>query len=258
MGVHNPYFYEPQDAHTIIIFIHGFMGSPDQFKQMIAAAENHGYAVSAILLPGHGGTTDDFNKSNRRKWEEAVREHIDQMRERYANIILVGHSMGSLLAFAVSSNYSNIIKGIVAIATPINVLIKPKSIKTSYSVALGKINQDSPWEKAAYDFCSVKRLSVWAYTRSIPRFFDLFHLMSMTRKRLNQVEIPTLIIHSLDDEVASIKSIKTLEKRLRQSETIKLYNSGHYYYSDSDTKIVLEKFTQFINKLKTSYMSHFV
>ena len=45
-----------KDTDTIVIFIHGFLGSPHQFIDLADFVSHMGYACGALLLPGHGGT----------------------------------------------------------------------------------------------------------------------------------------------------------------------------------------------------------
>ena len=58
---HRPYYREREGADTIVIFIHGFFGSPSQFWELSAIAWEKGYSIASLLLPGHGGIMDRFD-----------------------------------------------------------------------------------------------------------------------------------------------------------------------------------------------------
>ena len=61
-----------KDTDTIVIFIHGFLGSPHQFISLADFVYHMGYACAALLLPGHGGTAKDFAHSSQQQWTEQV------------------------------------------------------------------------------------------------------------------------------------------------------------------------------------------
>ena len=83
-----------------------------------------GFAASSLLLPGHGGTGEEFARSSRQQWLEYVNAEIARYKKNYNSIILVGHSMGSLLSFLTYMESPEQIIGIVAIDTPLYVRVK--------------------------------------------------------------------------------------------------------------------------------------
>ncbi|OQB20479.1 MAG: Thermostable monoacylglycerol lipase [Firmicutes bacterium ADurb.Bin182] len=246
---HAPFLHEAENADTVVIFIHGFMGSPNQFKALADAAVKRGYSVSSLLLPGHGGSGWDFAKTGRRNWEKAVNEHIGQHAAKYPNIVLTGHSMGALLSLSAAADFPSAVKGVVAIASPFFIRLRPDAVKMSYSVAFGKPSDDERI-KTAYELCSVERSHLLTYMRGMPRYLDLFHIIRETRRKLCLVDVPVLIVHAAGDEVADIRGVKILENALKKYDKLVLERSGHYYIPPDDTALLIREFIAFLDMLK--------
>jgi carboxylesterase len=233
----------------MILFTHGFMGSPNQFKTLSDAALKNGYSASSILLPGHGSGGREFAKSKKTEWENAVREQINSFSKRYKKLILAGHSMGSLLSLRASVDFPDIVKGVIAIATPMYIHMKLSMIKTGYDVAFGKNREDDERLLAAYELCSVERSSPLTYIIGIPRYIDLFRMIYETKTILGKIEAPVLIIHSLEDEIADVRGVGVLEKNLKTYEKLILAGSGHFYISPDDSALMTDAFIGFIKGL---------
>lgn len=55
-----PEFCPVKNTDTIVIFIHGIVEGPAQFKDLMKLTIQHGYSAVSLLLPGHGGTGKDL------------------------------------------------------------------------------------------------------------------------------------------------------------------------------------------------------
>ena len=114
------YCLEGDFRHSPILFLHGFMGDRDEFKQAIATLSNQFYCVT-IDLPAHGQTNviTDVN-------DEFIEQNIDQNIEqnyyytiqstansvikfldylRVDHCFLVGYSMGGRLALYLALHF---------------------------------------------------------------------------------------------------------------------------------------------------------
>ena len=97
-----PFLYENKESNTMVIFVHGILEGPKQFRKFTEVVYNKGFSYSAILLDGHGGSGKKFANSSMKKWINSVEKEILKYKDKYENIILVGHSMGGLLSILLS------------------------------------------------------------------------------------------------------------------------------------------------------------
>ena len=62
---------------------------------------------------------------------------------------------------------------------------------------------------------SVDRCSLLTYIKWTFRYMDLFYLIYITKKHLNEINVPTLVVQSQNDELVSYKSLKVFENKLK-------------------------------------------
>ncbi len=94
---------------TPVIFLHGFMGSGDDWMP-IATALQHSYCSILIDLPGHGKTN---NAARDHIWgmAETSRAIVAELRRiNVQNCFLVGYSMGGRIALYLTLNYPELFK----------------------------------------------------------------------------------------------------------------------------------------------------
>ncbi|WP_274541834.1 alpha/beta hydrolase [Romboutsia weinsteinii] len=237
-----------------MVFTHGILEGPKQFIELSQLAYKRGHSVSALLLPGHGGSGVDFASSNSRKWMEYLEESLSQIKKQYNSIILVGHSMGALLSVLAYSKDSRKIDGIVALATPLNIRLKVSGMIRSIKIGMGSINNENALEVAAANAFSIEKSSILTYLSWAPRYIDLFYLVKDTRKKLSNIKVPLLIVHTKHDEFVSNKTLKLFNKRLNNThkKIVTLNNSGHFYYDDNDLHVLKKEFELFLDSLSNA------
>jgi len=117
--------------------VHGFTGTPYELRYLGEQVANAGFAAVGPLLPGHGTTVDDLDRTTWQDWVNAVDAAIDRVsatlrvaahpgkagvcdrtRERRGRIALVGQSLGGLLALHAASRRDDIVC-VAALATPL-------------------------------------------------------------------------------------------------------------------------------------------
>lgn len=247
-NIHMPFYNYSGNSETIIIFIHGILESPAQFKSLAKLALSKGYLISAILLDGHGKSGEDFANSSLEKWINCVNKEIEKHKDK--NIILVGHSMGATLSILSYVNHKNKIKGIVAISTPMYVRVKASIAISSIKIALGKIDENDILTNHAYNAFSVDRSSLLTYFRWMPRYIDLFKLISRSRNVLSDIDVPMLVIHAMNDELVSHRSLNLFKNLKNYNKIIELQNSGHFYYDEKDLDYLCNELRVFLDDIK--------
>ncbi|WP_455539125.1 alpha/beta hydrolase [Terrisporobacter sp.] len=240
--------HEKKDSNTIIIFVHGIVEGPDQFKSFAKEIEDD-YSYSAVLLNGHGTSGRNFVRSNKEKWIETVEREILKYKDNYENIILVGHSMGSLISILLSLKYTDKVKGLILIATPLKVFVKWRIVISSIRYIFKK-EENNKLAKEIAKMVSIDRCSLFTYTKWAFKYMDLFYLIYITKKHLNEIKVPTLIIQSESDELVSYKSLNIFKNKLKNKYKIfKLKNSGHFCYQENELKGLFNESKSFIKNI---------
>ncbi len=99
-----------------LILIHGFRGSPLGLQNIAHALENAGYPVHTPPIPPFAGVTmHDYNQYT---YADYIADYI--INHRLDRPVLIGHSMGSLVATATASLRPNIVNQKLVLLSPIS------------------------------------------------------------------------------------------------------------------------------------------
>ena len=246
--MHAPFFKENCNTKKLVVFIHGFMGSPNQFNDLTQAVHDCGCSYMSVLLPGHGVRTKDFRKFGMIHWEAHLQSELDRVKNIYDEIYLVGHSMGGSLALNASLIKENKIEGVFMIATPlkVNMLnLRSLSQRMQYLVYPKK-----HYIKAIYlKSCSLTDFSVFSLFFFIKPIINFYKLTAKTKKCLKDVRVPVNMVHSKSDETAAFISSKMLYDGLytTKREAFVLNKSWHVFFPEDEQKFITEKLISFIN-----------
>jgi len=247
-STHEPFFLENPAGGNLVIFIHGFMGSPRQFDKLAEAAAEQGYSAAALLLPGHGCTAREFASGTFKQWQEHVNAEVERFSHDYDNIRLVGHSMGGLLAINAAVKYPGIVRGIFTIACPFKLtLFSSYALKIRLKQLFGK--KDDP-AKIAYISNSSINPSISLMWRILKPKAELKALMAAANNNLLRVSVPVTAVYSSSDELTSIESLGIFSSGLSEApfEQVLLSDSLHSYFTENEFGIIRQSLLKAISR----------
>ena len=88
---------------TGVLLVHGFLGSPQELQPLAERLVKDGHTVRAILLPGHGENPERLKGILWQSWAEHVQAELDILKQTSSRVIVVGFSMGGLLALLMAA-----------------------------------------------------------------------------------------------------------------------------------------------------------
>lgn len=94
---HREYVKEVTGAKSAVVFIHGILSTPLFFEKLVNKVPKP-FSIYNVLLDGHGGDVRDFSETSMKVWKHQIKSLINYLCEKYEEIILVGHSMGTLFS----------------------------------------------------------------------------------------------------------------------------------------------------------------
>ena len=225
--MHQEYIRIVPGADTAILMVHGIVGTPRHFDFLIDSIPED-VSVVNILLPGHGGTVQDFGKASMAQWKEKVKNEISALCSTHRRILLIGHSMGTLLTSEVAECYPNI-KGLLLINVPLRVQVAPRMVSASLRCSFGKGNPDRPADWGVMHAGVQLSKRFWLYFSWIPRFWELLVLCRQSRRRFETLSLPVYTFQSYDDELVR----RSTSRHLLKNPTIRhimLKGCGHFLY----------------------------
>src|SRR5262249_24567415 len=109
---------------TGCLLIHVFTATPQEMRFLGARLHDRGCTVSGIRLAGHGTAVEDLARCTWRDWYASAREGLDQLQRRTTRIVVIGQSLGALLALELTADCPAMVEG-VALLAPALVLSNP-------------------------------------------------------------------------------------------------------------------------------------
>ena len=226
------------DAKTAVLFIHGIVGTPNHFRDVVPLVQlvPENWSFHNILLDGHGGTVDAFAKSSMKKWKTQVWQTFETLALTHDRVILVAHSMGTLFAIQLALEFADRIDNLFLLAVPMRPGLRLFGIANMLKLVFGKIREDRPVELATKQVCGVKTTrKLWKYIGWIPRFLELFAQIRKTEKVMGNLTVPCRAYQSKKDELVMNLSRGVLERN-GCFEIVDLPDSTHFYYAPEDRK----------------------
>lgn len=235
----NPFFYLGNE--TGILLIHGFTGSPAELEPLGIFLREQGYTVYAPLLAGHGTNPEELEKTIWQDWWRSVQKGYQRLEGlEMKKIFVVGHSMGGLFAFYLASQLR--VDGVVSLCAPIWVRDWRARFVRFIRFFMPYYRRSSVKEE------HIERQIV-PYDRTPLKSIDqLNRVMRKVKREISQIDVPTLVIQSRNDETILPKSANYIydhvaaeEKRLSWYE-----NSSHMITLDKERKQLFDEIEGFI------------
>ena len=210
-------FYK-EGSQEACLLIHGFTGSPAHMRYLGQSLNDKGYTVKGLLLPGHGTSLKQMEKTNSRDWWTKVESEYQELREKYDRVYVLGLSMGGILSLLLAQEYD--VDKVVPIAAPIKL-----QDKLAYLTPILKyFKRFRRWPEESIDDYDIGYSGM--PVKTVP---ELLKLMKKAKSNLAKVECPTLIVQSYQDQTVKPVSAEIIHKNITSSdkEILWLEKSGH-------------------------------
>ena len=232
---------------TGILLIHGFTSTTAEVRLLGSFLHEHGYTVSAPLLPGHGSTPEELNRCSRQDWVSAVEHSYQDLASQCEQVILGGASMGSLIAIHLSVHHPEI-RALMLYSPALEALSLLDQLGVRILAPFVPYRTKPPVAPSAAD-------SRWkGYTVfPLPAAVQFFHLQYEARRYLPLVRRPILIIQGRNDQRVSpsgperiLNSVQSTLKELHW-----LPNSGHVVLLDQEWEQAANLSLTFLKRVLT-------
>ena len=195
-GLNEEYIREVEGAKSAVVFIHGILSTPRFFEKLVEIVPKE-YSVYNIILDGHGGGVKDFSDTSMKIWKHQVKTLIAYLSKKYDDIIMVGHSMGTLFSIQNAITRPEKIKKLFLLCTPLKVLVHPRSAKYSLRIVLERPENADPVESSARHWYSIgPEKNLLKYIPWVPKFASLLSEIRKTRKLAPKISVPTYVFHA--------------------------------------------------------------
>lgn len=227
---------------------HGFTGSPHSVRPWAKHLAARGWTVSLPLLPGHGTTWQECNRTGWRDWFATVDEAFGQLRERCERVFVCGLSMGGTLALRLAEQHGGDVTGIVLVNPAVAML----RWDTKFLPVLGRL---VPSVAAIGNDIALPGVLEGAYARTPVRAAaSLRRFQNLVRHDLGRVTQPLLLLHSEQDHVVEPANSALVLAGISSTDVreILLTESYHVATLDHDAPVIFDETVAFVERLSQS------
>ena len=228
-------------ADTAVLFIHGILGTPNHFRDLIPLVQlvPESWSVHNLLLDGHGGTVDDFSGSSMERWRTQVKAAFLELARTHKRVMITAHSMGTLFAIQLAVEFPERIPFLFLLGVPLRPWLRLGMMRDCIRMPLGRLEPESVLWKATSIVTTPK---LWKYLGWVPRYLELFREIAATEKLLCRLAVPCTAYQSRRDELVSNLTRAVLE-RSGVMTVRQLQDSTHFSYSPADSERVCADFS---------------
>ena len=233
---HRCFIRDRGTENTAVIMIHGILSTPRHFDWLVSQVPDD-LAVYNILLEGHGGSVSDFSKASMKKWKAQVEQCIRHQEHCGRRAVLVGHSLGALLALDAQRKHT-CVESLLLLNVPLCPAVKPEMMGRSLRFAFGRVRREDPLDLQCYeDLGVVLEPYLWKYIGWIPNFISLLTLAAHCRGKVSDLQKPCAVFLGEQDVLVSIRT----KKWLQNVPAVRLHmlpQGTHFGYSSQEQTLI--------------------
>ena len=235
---------------TGVLLVHGITGAPTEMKPLARKLAAQGFTVACPQLAGHCSSLKELKQTRWTDWYAGLETSLDYLSEECGTVFVSGLSMGALLALKLAADHPERVAGVATLSATFfydgwNVphmkqrFLLPLVIHSPLRHFIS-YHEPAPYGikderlrhliAAVYEGNSANMPEKYGYSEfPAVTIRETFRLIRAVKRDLAQVAVPLLIVHSTEDDMASLENAKFLAARVssRQLETFYVDDTYH-------------------------------
>ncbi|MGI8679136.1 MAG: alpha/beta hydrolase [Jatrophihabitans sp.] len=228
-----------------VVISHGFTGTPASMRPWADQLAAAGYTVRLPLLPGHGSTWRETNRSRWPEWYAEIEAALRDLQARCDTVFAAGLSMGGTLVTRLAEKYPETVAGLVLV----NPAYGTRRVDAKFAPAFARLIRSRPSiggdiKKPGVAEPADDRTPVIA-------FASVLKLWKVTVADLALVRAPILMYRSREDHVVDDLSAQLLTAGAVNTSVreVLLENSYHVATLDNDAPAIFDGSVEFIRSI---------
>jgi carboxylesterase len=255
-----------------VLLIHGLTGTPTEMRFVAKGLNRNGFTVHGMQLAGHCGNEEDLLKTGWRDWYRSACDAADRLRGEVDHMFVAGLSMGALLALKLAADRPDQVDGLGLYGTSFVYdgwtipWIGRLSFLLPLVCGLGfgwkqRFHECFPYgikderirQRIASSMLGGDSAAAGLPGNPWPSLAEFYRLSFLVRRQLRSIQTPCLVVHAVDDDVASLKNVRMIVRGVRGPvETVLLENSYHMVTVDQERSTVIERSSRFFNHVAST------
>lgn len=257
--------HENKSQKAIMLF-HGMTGSPFEMRKYATFLHSAGYDVYGYCLPGHGNHPINIYTVSWKDWIGFSKEKYQNLRSKYEHFFLGGLCLGAVIALNLAQDFEDV-TGIICLSTTLYLdgwtipwynFLMPLGTSTIIRYYY-TFPEREPYgiknkitRKTIAKLMTKNTVAMDHYPMSC--IYELLQLSKYTRREMNKVTAPVLLMHSEEDDLTSTKSAKFVYDNVssENKELVILDDSYHLVVYDNEKDLVYNKSVEFLDSLSVA------
>ncbi|MGD2027853.1 MAG: alpha/beta fold hydrolase [Anaerolineales bacterium] len=231
------------------VLTHGFTGTPKEMRLLGEYLHKQGFTVLGIRLAGHATSLEDMMRMRAEDWLASVEDGYHMLKSHCDSVFLIGLSMGGVLSLIQAARLP--VNGVAALSTlydfPVRWVQKVPWMMRVISpfMPTQAKNENTTWfnPDMAEEHISYPKHPV----RSA---YELYRLLKRLQATLPDIQLPTLLIHSKDDDYVTAEHAEKIYANLGapEKELVWVERCRHVITRDGQTSRVFEPVEGFVRQ----------
>ena len=238
-----PFNHDGSDVGVLLC--HGFTGTPQSMRPWGEYLADRGYTVRLPLLPGHGTSWQQMNRTGWADWYSCVDEAFRQLHQSCERVFVGGLSMGGALSLQLAQEHGPRISGLILVNPAVKFDDPRTHLLPVLKHLLGSV-------KAIGNDVKKPGVTELAYTRTpLKASHSQMNAWHSVIRDLPEVTQPVLLLRSPQDHVVPASSSALILSRISSSDAteILLQDSYHVATIDNDAPRIFDESAKFIERI---------
>jgi len=254
-----------------VLLVHGITGSPNEMKPVVRKLASQGFTVACPQLAGHCSTLKELKATRWADWYASLEASLEFLANECDSVYVSGLSMGALLALKLAADHPDRVQAVATLSATFfydgwNVprfkqrFLLPLAIHSPLRYFLS-YREPAPYGikderlrnliAAVYEGNSANLPEKYGYSE-FPgvTILETTRLIRSVKRDLESVIAPLLIVHSTEDDMASLENARYLAAHVssRQVETFYVDDTYHVLTLDKRKDDVANRIVEFFSR----------
>lgn len=228
-----------------VLVQHGFTGSPCSIRGWAEDLAGRGYAVEAPLLPGHGTSWQELNRTGWDDWYAEVRQGFDRLHAANDVVVVAGLSLGGALVLRLAADRPQDVAGVLLVNPAVNTT--RKDVK-----ALPVLKWLVPAFPAIANDIKKPGVDERGYPKTpLKAAHSMMQGWRSLRGDLRRITAPLLCFRSVEDHVVDPSSAQIILSSVSSSDVQErmLADSYHVATMDNDAETIYTESAGFVARV---------
>ncbi|MGH7985468.1 MAG: alpha/beta hydrolase [Candidatus Binataceae bacterium] len=240
-------------AGVSALLIHGLTGTPYEMRYLGERLAAAGVRVHGVRLAGHAGAPEELGATTHINWYESVVEGFERLREYGDPNVVIGLSMGAVLAARLAADQREAVAGLMLLAPAFFLPLKTRLLLRAMRPLRGLADRIYFHQPGGSDIHDNAARGIHPGTRLMPlsAAFNLGELSELVRPRLHEIVQPTMVIHGRRDHTCPCeKNVEFVMNHLGtgHKRAITLEESFHVITVDTEKERVASAALGFVSQ----------